>query len=138
MLKTAAILQLKNLSSPEQTRKAIFDELRQDFADWMTENEDVVWRPVLELTKQNNEYVARAFVPGVDPADIEVLVAPDILLIKGKVLRSSRKTKLLCSIKFPELINAEKVHVEMKSGIVSVRSRIAGTAEAKTPAALAA
>jgi HSP20 family molecular chaperone IbpA len=126
------------LSSPEQTRKAIFDELRQDFADWMTENVDVVWRPVLELTKQNNEYVAQAFVPGVDPADIEVLVAPDILLIKGLVLRGSRRTKLLCSIKFPELINAERVQAEIKSGILSVRTRIAEAAQTQTPAALAA
>jgi HSP20 family protein len=109
----------------------IFDELRRDLADWMTANRDEVWRPAIELTKEDNEFAARVLLPGVDPKDVEVLVAPKLLLIKGETHRGqSGQRKLLRSVEFPRLVNPDRVHAEIKDGMLSVRAEIAEASKA--------
>jgi HSP20 family molecular chaperone IbpA len=96
------VVEIKNADTPEKTSKAIFDELRVDLADWMTADRDLVWRPVVELTREGETFAARALLPGVDAGDVEVSVAPEILLIKGEAHpRESGQRKLLRSIRFP-------------------------------------
>jgi HSP20 family molecular chaperone IbpA len=109
-------------ATPEKTTEIILDALRNDFADWMTAKEDLVWRPAIELTKEGDEFGVRALIARMDSKDIEILVAPDILLIKGKT-KASRK--LLGSIKFPTAINPAKVHAELKDGMLSIKAEIA-------------
>src|SRR5262249_224297 len=80
MMARREVVEVKNFQTPEKTSAAIFNELRSDLAEWMTTDKDRVWRPVAEITQEGNEFAVRALVPGVDPADIQVLVAPDTLL----------------------------------------------------------
>ena len=122
MTGTALPIKVIKSATPEKTTGIILDELRSDFADWMTAKEDLVWRPSIQLTEEGNEFGVRALVAGIDPNDIEVLVAPDILLIKGKT-KVSRK--LLGSIKLPRAINPEKVHAELNDGMLSIKAEIA-------------
>jgi hypothetical protein len=48
----------------------------------------MVWRPMVELMKEENEYAARVLLPGVHAGDIEVLLAPDVLPIKREMHNS--------------------------------------------------
>ena len=131
MLRTAEVIKVNNLETPEKTTKVIWEELRSDFAEWMTANRDLVWRPTIELTKGDNEFVAKALLSGVDPKDVEVLVAPERLLIKGEVRGGkSDRRKLLCSIRFPRLVNSDRVRAEINDGVLSVRARIADASKA--------
>jgi HSP20 family protein len=135
MTGTAEGVEVKKSETPEKTKEIIFDELRCDFADWLTAKEDLVWRPPVELTEEGNEFAVRALVPGVDPRDVEVLVAPDILLIKGETSgKRARGTvhryepdrrKILRSIEFPRAINPGKVHAEIEDGMLSIKAEIA-------------
>jgi HSP20 family protein len=89
------------------------------------------------LTEEDNEFAVRALIPGVDPKDIEVLVAPETLLIKGLTrLRSKPATgtvhpyeldrrKILRSIEFLRAVNPAKVHAEIKDGMLSIKAEIA-------------
>jgi HSP20 family molecular chaperone IbpA len=120
MMATAELVEVKRSETPEMTKRIILDELRRDFADWMTAREDLVLRPAVEVTREGNEFAVRALVPGIDPRDLEVLVAPDILLIRGENHR-----KVLRSIEFPMAINPAKVHAELKDGMLSIKARIA-------------
>ena len=43
----------------------------------MNANEDLVVRPVTELTEENNEFAVHALVPGVDPNEIEIFISRD-------------------------------------------------------------
>lgn len=130
MLARTEVVEVKHSKTPEETSKMIFDELRRDFADWMTTDRDRVWRPAIELTKEDNEFAARALVPGVDPKDVEVLVAPDLLLIKAEAERGeSGHRKVLRSITFPRPVNPDKVHAEIKDGMLSVKAEIAGASK---------
>src|SRR5437870_1778690 len=109
MIERVEVVEVKNAETQEKTKETIFDELKQDLAEWMTTDRDRVWRPAIELTKEDNEFAARALVPGVDPKDVEVLVAPELLLIRGEMHRGeSGHRKLLRSIKFPRPVNPNK------------------------------
>ena len=126
MMKTAEIVDVKHSETPEKTRETIQAALRQDFAEWMTTDRDMVWRPTIELTKEDNEFAARALVPGVDAKEVEVLVAPKLLLIKGETHRGEPgHRKLMRSVEFPRPVNPDKVHAEIKDGMLSVRAEIA-------------
>jgi HSP20 family protein len=124
-------VQVKNAETPEKTRKAIYDELKDDLAAWMTTDRDLVWRPAIELTKDDHEFAARVLVPGVSPDEVEVLVAPEIMLIKGETHRGEPEcTRILRSIKFPQPVDPDKVHAEMKDGMLCVKAGIAEASKA--------
>src|SRR4051812_11500509 len=86
-METANAVEVKHAETTGKMTETIVNELRRDLAEWMTADRDLVWRPAIELTKEDNEFAARALLPGVDPKDVEVLVAPKLLLIKGDTHR---------------------------------------------------
>ncbi len=98
-------------------------ELKNDLAEWMTAKEDLVRRPPVELTNQGNAFVVRAMLTDVDPSDLDVLVAPEVMLIKGEVSR------ILASIKFPRPVNPDKVRATMRDGMLTVRVDVAAAAK---------
>jgi HSP20 family protein len=132
MMDIAEAVEIRNAGTPEETTKVIFDELKRDLADWMTADRDMVWRPAIDLIKEDNEFVARALIPGVDARDIEVLIAPEMLLIKGEIHRGQYgHTELLRSVRFPRPVNPDRVLAELKDGMLSVRAEIAGAGKVK-------
>jgi HSP20 family protein len=132
MMDIADAVEIKNAGTPEETTKAIFDELRRDLGDWMMADRDMVWRPAIELVKEGNEFVSRALLPGVDAKDIEVRIGPEMMLIKGEIHRGEYgHTELLRSLRFPRPVNPDRVHAELKDGMLSVHAQIAGVARVK-------
>ena len=69
-----------------KTREIMYNELRRDVAEWMDAKEDLVRRPAIELTQEGGEFAARAMMSGINAKDIEVMVTPERLLIKGNRL----------------------------------------------------
>jgi len=125
MLDKLDVVAMKPMT-PDKTREAIFNEMRRDLTEWMDAQEDRVCRPVIELTRENNEFAARALMPEVDPRDLEILVSPERILIKGKTHRGEQDEKnLMCSVAFPRPVNPDTVHAEMMNGMLSVHAEIA-------------
>jgi HSP20 family molecular chaperone IbpA len=123
----AEAVAVKNTQTPEKARAMIFDEMRRDFAEWMDAKEDRVCRPAIELERENNEFAVRTLVPDVDPRDVEILVSPERILIKGKAHRGEPDEKnVMCSVAFPQPVRMNKVHAEMMNGMLSVWAGIAG------------
>jgi HSP20 family protein len=132
MMDIAEAVEIKNAATPEETTKAIFDELKRDLADWMMDERDMVWRPAIELIKEGGEFVARVLLPGIDAKDIEVMIGPEMMLIKGETNRVEYgHTALLRSLRFPQPVNPDRVHAELKDGMLSVHAQIAGVARLK-------
>lgn len=117
------VIRVNNSKTPEETARRIRTELRNDLGEWMTANEDIVRRPPIDLSNEGNSFVARAMLTDVDPDDLEVLVAPEVMLIKGAVPR------ILASIKFPRPVNPNKVQATMRDGMISVRVDTAAAAK---------
>ena len=117
MMETAATVEVKNAPTVEETREIIYNELRRDLGEWMMAREDLVWRPAVELKEQGGEFAARFLVPGLLPEDVEILITPERLLIKGR--------QLLRSVEFPRPVNPDEVHAEIAGGMLSIRAKIA-------------
>jgi|SRR5579862_6021932 len=117
MMETAEAVAIKKAGTLEKTRETMYDELRRDLAEWMEAKEDLVRRPAMELTEEGGEFAATALVPGVHAEDMEVMVTPERLMIKGK--------QLLRSIEFPRPVNPDRVHAEISDGVISVKAKIA-------------
>jgi HSP20 family molecular chaperone IbpA len=121
MIGKSNVIEVKHCDTPERMKDVIVEELRRDFEEWMTTNRDEVWRPRIELTNEGEEFAARVLLPGVDPSDIEVMVAADALLIKGETASHRR---LLSSLKFTQPVDPNKVHVVMNDGLLSIRAEM--------------
>ena len=117
MMETVAAVEVKNAPTVEKTRETIYNELRRDLGEWMMAKEDLVWRPAAELSEENGEFAARFLVPGLRPENVEVLVTPERVLIKGN--------QLLRSIEFPRPVDPDNVQAGIADGILSVTARIA-------------
>ena len=47
MIGTTEVIEVKNAETVEKTEEAILNELKQDLADWLTADRDLVWRPAI-------------------------------------------------------------------------------------------
>jgi HSP20 family molecular chaperone IbpA len=122
MMHTTRAIEVKHCNTPERTKEVILAELRRDFADWMETNRDEVFRPQIELTKEGNVFATWVVMRGVRADDIEIMAAPDILMIRGE---TADHRKLITSVKFPQPIDAGKIYAGMRDGLLSIRAEIA-------------
>jgi HSP20 family molecular chaperone IbpA len=121
------------------TNKVAFDDARTEFAEWMTVNEDLVFRPSAEISKEENEFVVKVLVPGRKHKGVEVWIAPDMVLVKGEINRGQAgRMKLFRSITFPRSVNPDTVHAVIDDGMLSIRAEIAGAYKGITITPLAA
>jgi HSP20 family molecular chaperone IbpA len=121
------------------TNKIAFDDARKDFAEWMTTNEDLVFRPSVEMSEEDDEFLVKVLVPGRKHKGIELWIAPDMALVKGEIDRGEAgRTKLFRSMTFPRSVNPDTVHAEIYNGMLSIRVEIAGAYKGLTVISLAA
>jgi HSP20 family protein len=141
------------------TRESIFDELNQLHADisrrayeifrshdrlwigalddWLRAEQELVWRPAVELRQRDNEFEFVAAVAGVEPGDLDVQVTSRDILIKVKGehqhqpktcavhLCEFTRGKLFRSIHLPDTIAPDSVKAECRNGLLRLTARIA-------------
>jgi HSP20 family protein len=115
----------------------------KDTVDWMQAEQELVWRPAIELTEKDDEYRLELAAPGVDPKNIDIEVTPEDILIRADVHHEHRKEEgdvyacefahgnLFRSIHLPKKIDPEKVKAEFKNGLLSLNAPVAEEARAK-------
>jgi len=133
----AHMLEIPNIC--KVTNKVAFDDARKEFAEWMTANEDLVFRPSIEMSKEENEFVVKVLVPGRKHKGVELWIAPDMALVKGEIDRGEAgQTTLFRSITFPRSVDPDTVHAVIDNGMLSIRVEIAGAYKGITGLPLAA
>jgi HSP20 family protein len=106
------------------------------FDRWLSENDGSAftseWSPAVDIKEEDDRYVVRADVPGVDPKDIEVTLDNDVLSISGKreeekkeeregYRRIERVSGQFCRrFTLPEAVNAEKITAKSDKGVLEV------------------
>jgi HSP20 family protein len=115
----------------------------KDTEDWMQAEQELVWRPAIELTEKDDEYRLELAAPGVDPKNIDIEVTPEDILIRADVHHEHRKEEgdvyacefahgnLFRSIHLPKKIDPEKVKAEFKNGLLSLNAPVAEEARAR-------
>lgn len=115
----------------------------RDLADWLQAEQELVWRPAIELKETENEFRVEISVPGVDPKSLDIEVTPEDILVKAEVRHEHEETKdkvhvcefasgnLFRAIHLPKRIDPDKVKAEFKNGVLNLKAKIAETAGAK-------
>jgi HSP20 family protein len=91
------------------------------------------WSPHIDIHEDENEYVFRAELPGMDKKDVNVEIENDQLIISGeKVYRQELKEenfhrvesssgKFYRSFRLPKTVNQEKIKAVMEKGILELK-----------------
>ena len=86
----------------------------------------------IDIRTSEEDYMVQAFLPGVLPEDLDVVIESNIVTIKGelKIERNEDDQYLLKerpfgmfqrSFELPDDVDAEKVEAELKNGVLSLR-----------------
>lgn len=90
------------------------------------------WIPAIDIKDEDNQYVIKADVPGVDPKDIEVSMENGALTIKGKKETSheEKKENYFCmerssgsffrSFTLPQSVNASDIKAKNNNGVLII------------------
>jgi HSP20 family molecular chaperone IbpA len=109
----------------------------KDFEDWRQAEQELVWRPAIELTEKGDQFRLELAAAGVDPKNIDIEVTPEDILIQADVHHEHGETKgdvyacefahgnLFRSIHLPKKIEPEKVKAEFKNGLLTLNAPIA-------------
>lgn len=90
------------------------------------------WGLALDVIENEEGYVIKASVPGINPDDLEITLEDNVLIIKGEVendeevnqeqyhLRERRYGSFSRSVKFPVLVNSDAVEASYDKGVLSL------------------
>lgn len=119
-------------------------------ADWLTAEQELVWKPAIEVTEQGDHVTVLAALPGIDAKDVEVDVTPQDVVIKAGTEHRHSEEKghvLSCefvsgqvfrSISLPKPIEVSKVSAELADGLLRVTAPFAAaTPPASIPVTVA-
>jgi HSP20 family protein len=110
----------------DQVFDSAFD---RQLADWQPE----AWGLALDVTENEDEYVVKASIPGVNPDDLEITYNDDTLTIKGEIkedknveeeryhLRERRYGKFARSISLPARVNSDQIQAHYDAGVLTLQ-----------------
>ncbi len=90
------------------------------------------WFPSLDVSETKNEYVVKAELPGIDPKDIDISLANDLLTIKGEKKQEKEEKEenyhliersygsFTRSIQLPGQVQSDKINASYKNGVLKV------------------
>jgi HSP20 family protein len=90
------------------------------------------WSIALDVTENEDAYVVKAIVPGINPDDLDVTLENNVLTLKGEVksdetvegeqvhIRERRYGSFSRSIRFPVDVNGESVSASYEHGILTL------------------
>ena len=115
----------------------------RDIDNWFQAEQELVWKPSIELEEKDDEFLLQVATPGVDPKDIDIEVTPEDILVKADVHHEHKEKRgdvyacefasgnLFRSIHLPKRIDPDKVKAEFKNGMLSLKAPVAAEARAK-------
>lgn len=94
--------------------------------------EERVWAPTADVSETTKEVIVKVEVPGMDPKDIDVFVAGDVLTLRGERKREKEEKDVNFhrversygsfsrSIRLPSEVDTGKVNATYKEGILKI------------------
>ena len=67
----------------------------RDRDDWLTAEQELVWKPAIEILEKNSELMIQVAVAGIEPSDFTVRLTEEHLLIKSE--RTHSRTLFMCA-----------------------------------------
>lgn len=91
------------------------------------------WSLPLDVAEQEDAYVVKASVPGINPEEIEITLQDNVLTIKGETktekedkqesyhVRELRYGSFMRSVTLPMSVDADKVEATNENGVLTLR-----------------
>lgn len=123
---------LPNISELHQALDHMFEPTWFDRENWISNVVGSNWTPSIDIKEQENQYVIRANVPGVDPKNIDVSIDKGTLTIKGhnetetkhedeNYLHMERSQgSFYRSISLPNAADSSKISAKTKNGVLEI------------------
>ncbi|MDX1414355.1 MAG: Hsp20/alpha crystallin family protein [Candidatus Promineifilaceae bacterium] len=105
-----------------------FFERATDWPRWQSQNFGLA----VDVTEDEDGYMVKASVPGINPDDVEITFEDNVLTIKGEIveeenseevnyhIRERRSGSFGRSIRFPVDVNAESVEATYTNGVLTL------------------
>jgi len=112
-------------------------------ADWFDAEQQLVWKPAIELRRKDGQFELLAATPGVEAKDLDVQITPEDLLIKADIHHKHTVEEgavqvceftgghLFRSVHFPEKVDPDSVMAEYRNGLLRITASIAKPAAQK-------
>ena len=113
---------------------AVFD---QELDNWLQAEEELLWKPSIELHEKNGELLLEAALSGLDLKDVEIEVTPEDIILKAETQHQHQEQKgivhvcefktgmMFRSIHLPKKINPDRVKAEFNNGLLRLTAQIA-------------
>jgi HSP20 family protein len=108
----------------------------RDLDNWLNAEREMIWRPSMELRKENNQFVLDIALPGVDPKKVDIEITPEEILMMAELRHEHTENegevhvcKFNCgnifrSMRFPARVNPDRVKAEFENGMLTVTAEI--------------
>jgi HSP20 family protein len=95
-------------------------------------NEVTTWGLALDVVEQDDAYIVKASIPGVNPDDVDITFADNTLTIRGEFkedkdikeesyrLRERRTGNFTRSVTLPTAVNRENIEAAYDSGVLTL------------------
>ena len=112
---------------------SLFDEVDRFFAPTPSQPRTArTWGIAIDVAENENSYVLKATVPGINADDLEITLENKVLTLKGEVkkdeefennqyhVRERRHGSFSRSIRFPVDVNSEDVSASYENGVLTL------------------
>jgi HSP20 family protein len=115
----------------------------RDLDDWLQAEQELLWKPAVELCETDKGLLLEAAISGVDPKDLDIEVTPEDIVLKADIQHEHKEEKgtvHICEfqtgkmfrlIHLPKKINPDKVKAEFKNGLLRLTAEIAEEARGR-------
>ena len=109
----------------------------RELDNWLEAEEELLWKPSIELLEKDGELLLEAALSGVDPNDVEIEVTPEDIILKAETQHQHQEEKgtvhicefktgmMFRSIHLPTKINPDRVKAEFNHGLLRLTAQIA-------------
>ena len=147
--KTSSVFEEVNEIQERITRRAyeIFESngglLGRELENWLQAEQELLWKPAIELREKDGELLLEAALSGLDPEDVEIEVTPEDIILKAETQHQHQEQKdivhicefktgmMFRSIHLPTKINPDRVKAEFNNGLLRLTAQIAQETRAK-------
>jgi HSP20 family molecular chaperone IbpA len=102
----------------------------REMEDWLVAESEIISVPPVELAENEDAFLLRAALPGIEPEDIEVVTAPEQVLIKSTSRQESEPALVhirefngapaFRCLRFPETVNPKSLKVKSENGLLTI------------------
>lgn len=115
------------------TMRDITDRMLDKFFDEpVSEYRSANWGLALDVAENEDEFIVKASVPGINPDDLDITVTKNTLTIKGEMrheeeteeeryhLRERRYGRFARSITLPTSVDSDRIEANYENGVLSL------------------